>query len=363
MLGGIDYRAFTDIDGTLGSFTGQLNKLYKGQSIKIPLPQSSMQSRKYSSEKNNLVNPQQDPSIEMVIQNDDKFDAFIASIKSPAKTSAVIFTQDSFVVCIIRPNEAHPVLVMRIPIDGEDVFVKRANLCFDLPLEKLVAKSPGPSSQIKGKALYYKKEESGSSLHYITSTGKNNKHLASIDTRTFDYLNQLLQTTSLLTFEIQEQEVVDKNLSNLNGINVLLMSKSPAVANFKECEYKKDESLIQIEIDDTQMNMKIYQTMNDMQENMLCRAKDRDTLIWQPNVIGNYRMLDRTMLLKSNNSSLISSSNYLYYVFGTFGPMFIFMKLICLREVIIPEDATTYNLLKLIGNNYHIFEMYYCERD
>ena len=127
MLGGIDYRAFTDIDGTLGSFTGQMNKLYKGQSIKIPLPQSSMQSRKYSSEKNNLVNPQQDPSIEMVIQNDDKFDAFIASIKSPAKTSAAIFTQDSFVVCIIRPNEAHPVLVMRLPIYGQDVFVKRAN--------------------------------------------------------------------------------------------------------------------------------------------------------------------------------------------------------------------------------------------
>lgn len=362
MLGGIDYRAFVDIDSTLGSFTGQMNKLYKGQSVKIQPSQSSIQSRKFITERDKLVDPQSDPSIEMVIQNDDKFDAFIASIKSPAKTSAAIFTQDSFVVCIIRPNEAHPVLVMRLPIDGDDVFVKRANLCFDLPLEKLAtAKSTGPSSQIKGKALYYKKEESGFSLHYVTSTGKNNKHISSIDTRTFDYLNQLLQTTSLLTFEVQEQEVVDKNLSNLNGINVLLMSKSPAVASFKECEYKKNESLIQIEIDDVQMNMKIYESMTDMSENVLCRARDRDTLIWQPNVLGKYRMLDRTMLLKSNNSNLISSSNYLYYVFGTFGPMYVFMKLVCLREIAIPEDATTYNLLKLIGNNYHIFEMYYCE--
>ena len=109
--------------------------------------------------------------------------------------------------------------------------------------------------------------------------------------------------------------------------------------------------------------MKIYETINDMQENVLCRARDRDTLIWQPNVLGKYKMLDRTMLLKSNNSSLISSSNYLYYVFGTFGPMYVFMKLVCLREIMVPEDLTTYNLLKLIGNNYHIFEMYYCERE
>lgn len=354
---------FTGIDGTLQTFTGLMMQAYKGQSVKFQAPSAFYQGKiTTTEERDDLIDPQEDPSIELVIQNDDKFNAFIAAVKSPMKTSGVLFVQDSFVIGIIRPNEAHPVLIMRLPINGKSVFVKRANLCFDLPLEAISIKPHAGPSQVKGRALYYKKEGSSYSLHYISRDGKNNVHQSVVETRTFDYLNHLLQTTSLMSFEIQEKDVIDKNLGNLNNIEVLLMVKSAAIASFKEGIYRKDERLVEFNITPDTFTMWIYRTSAKSEDNQIGTAKDRDATIWLPNAIGDYKMLDRTMLLKSNNSSLISSSNCLYYIMGTFGTIYVFIKLICLKPIEPSEEIASYNLLKMIGNNYHIFEMYYCEK-
>ena len=301
-------------------------------------------------------------NIQLMVQNNDKLIAFLSCVKSKKGIDSVMFVTDNCICVIIKSQDLPPILVMKFPLSDITVYARSNKLVFDLPLDDLFAH---PSSCPSGKAyaLYYKTVDDLTSLHYELEDGSGSGSVPTIGERNIEYINLILQPS--IDDDLQKTVINNKNVELMNSISLLMLSKVSTASVFKECNYSRAEESIEFQI---LPNAKGVSTMI-MVINKLSHANEKhplvdeaNALVWKFKANQTFKMNKRTLLLlMSVHNKIKVGTDSLYFAFGRFGSVYVFLKLITLKPIIATEMSTQMiSLSKILEGIPYIYEMFYC---
>lgn len=329
----------------------------------VEAPTLTLQSRG----KRYLVTPEliESENIQLCIQNDDKLIAFLSSIKGRRANVALVFTTSSVVTVLVKSNDLHPILVMRYPIDGVKVYSRTPDQVFSLPLDDIIARS-SQSSYANGYALYYKKsideetKQTVVTLHYKLPN-KNSLNSPPIPDINMEYVNMLLQPSSLIGSKIRKASRVEGNVGYLNDISLIMLAAVDRPDTFKDMG-RGSEIDFDIMNDDGDLSMimksRTATGFEDQQTITTCKR----AIVWQFKGEKTYHMDKKTvLLLQAANQKIKLGTDFLYFAFGRYGNDYVFLKLISSRAIAKADLATPVIVLsKILHGVVHIFEMYFC---
>lgn len=300
-------------------------------------------------------------NIQLMVQNNDKLITFLSCVKSHKGIESVMFVTDNCICVLVKSQNLHPVLVMKFPLSEMTVYARSNNLVYDLPLDDLFAHVSFSASSGRGYALYYKTTDGVTSLHYELEN--ESACVPEVGERNTEYVNLILQPT--VGNDLQKLAINTRNIDYMNSIQLLMLSKVASTAVFKDCNYSKSEESIEFQI---QLNSTGLSTMQMIIHNVSHSSNRRpiveesNAMIWKfkPNQV--FKMTKRTLLLlMSVNNRIKVGTDSLYFAFGCFGSVYVFIKLITLKPILISDSsAPVINMGKLLEGTPHIFEMFYC---
>lgn len=300
-------------------------------------------------------------NIQLMVQNNDKLIAFLSCVKSKKGIDSVMFVTDNCICVIIKSQNLHPILVMKFPLSDITVYARSNNLVFDLPLDDLFQRSSVTFPSSKGYALYYKIVDDVISLHYEFDDGSTS--VPSIGERNIDYINLILQPS--VGDDLQKTIINNKNIELMNSISLLMLSKVSTATVFKECNYTKSEESIEFQIQPNSngmstMHMIIVNTSHAKQKRPI--VDESTALVWKFKANQSFKMNKRTLLLlMSVHNKIKVGTDSLYFAFGRFGSIYVFLKLITLKPIILTDiSAPIINLSKILEGIPYIYEMFYC---
>lgn len=360
------------IDSVMASPTSVRDKMFHGVTLAIaPKVKEQLNLTVHNAAKKITINPEdfEKEKIELCIQNDDKLIGFLSSVKSKRGINAVVLSTANKVIVLIKSQDLHPVLVMIYPIDQNKIYAKSPNLVFHLPLDELMTKSIQSISTANGYALYYKKELD-ESRQYLSTT-----LYYRLDDNTYvtipvhrdisiEYVNLMLQPSSISEFSVRKLEMNNDNLTNLTNMNLVMLVNTQVSVGFRETSQEKS-----IYLDIKQTPKKISQlemTTKSKTSATLTTpiANETNALVWgfQNLTCKSWEFYPHsTLLLQNVNSKIRFNSDYIYTGFGRYGSEYVFIKLITSKTITVPNPGTTIvQLSTLLEDNTYIFELYFC---
>lgn len=300
-------------------------------------------------------------NIQLMIQNNEKLITFLSCVKSKKGIDSVMFVTDGCICVIIKSQNIHPVLVMKFPLNDIIVYARSNNLVFDLPLDDLFSRTSLTLPSSKGYALYYKTVDGVTSLHYELEDGSSS--IPTVGERNTDYVNLILQPS--IGNQLERLTLSNKNIEYMNSISLIMLSKVPTTTIFKDCNYTKSEESIEFQIQPNEsgistMQMIIHNTSHSTVRRPI--VEETSAMIWKFKPSQVFKMNKRTLLLlMSVNNRIKVGTDSLYFAFGCFGSIYVFLKLITLKPITICDPTVPFiNMGKLLEGTPHIYEMFYC---
>ena len=302
-------------------------------------------------------------NIQLMIQNNDKLINFLSCVKSKNGIESVVFITDNCICFVIKSQNTHPVLIMKFPLNGITSYARSTNLVYDLPLDELFARNLLTLPNGKGYAFYYRTIDGVTSLHYEMES-KRDSDVNNVGERTIEYVNLLLRPS--LGTEIQKITMNSKNIDLMNSISLIMLSKVPSTSIFKSCNYIRGEESIELLVvpnpsGASTLRMTVFIDVNSTTNIPLVEEAASTTMIWKLKPNQSFRMNKRTLLLlMSVNNKIKVGTDSLYFALGRFGSAYVFLKLITMKPIQIPDpSAPIISMSKILEGIPHIYEMHF----
>jgi hypothetical protein len=308
-----------------------------------------------------LINFQENPNILLAIQNNMNIMHFIINCKGHKDLLAYIYVQTTEnIKLIIKNPNGFPLILMQIPVDNNYIFTQTTNLCYDFPIRDILRRD---IKFIKKNAynIIYRKAEEQSSLSNIQFVFELFNSDNTINT-TFVLENIKINSLSVINnlFKIpRETKQIDEfqyliGFQNLNIIVLRNISDINAMVSFVNKSDVKFTSMLSI------TNNKLNFILNSARRKEIKEiANNENSVIW--NYTGQdaeYKLAPFENIFKTNFNKIYSTSERIYYIFGVFCNIYVFIKFI--SSTYIREKPDSNILDKIFNDKFQLFECYYC---
>lgn len=311
-------------------------------------------------------------NVQMCIQNDDKFISFMRGIKA-SNADAVMFVQDNYLMCMNKAAGVHPILVMRFPLDGTNVYARDNRLRYIMPIGDVFGKS---SQTTTSYAVYYRiktkpgtaEQETYVCFRAPDANGeimkKTIKVTMSCSESYIDSLLSMYHVDNANPADISDVITLTSsttNLDKLKNITLTMLTPVSTSTQFNAYNYTKTERKIIFETGPTELKFHKYESSGSKSVERIATAST--SKLWNFTETKEYTMLPRNLLLLQTASKKIkSSSGSLYFAFGRFGDKWVFIKIVVSRPIEIPDPTLPFiKLDDITAGRSSVFELYFCE--
>lgn len=306
----------------------------------------------------------------IVIRNNHTILSLISNYRKQNSVQICIVGEPDFVSLIAKNSGEYPMILLRIPIDDKNCYVKRPSSCYEFPIDSIASRIGNDTKGITYTIEYKKtsnKDISFSLKVYGSNSEKPSMDIFIKEITTFgqNHISSLLRddiTAALIS------ETSDVSMMSFLQMEVIMLKKNTDTSeNFIVA--KNGNSEAQFVIDDGKFQFILADSRK--QESKIIAVKDEsDTYVWEfPETKTVYRLKEFASLFKSGFSKPTHEMGQIYYVFTKFGKQYLFVKVI--TSLVVDGAALKHNSMitkssniiafgNIFKSNVQVIECYAC---
>jgi hypothetical protein len=303
-----------------------------------------------------------DPSVMLAIQNNSSIMHFIVNCKGHKDLLAYIYVENSDNINFIVKNpNGFPLLLIKLPIDDVYVYTRTFNLCFAFPIKEMASKDIKYAKRNTYNILYKSGDDSDifSSVQFVYEMFNTD------NTVNTSYVLQNICVSSLTVinnlFKIAKADIkiTDETqyLTAFQNMNVIVLRYIPDINVLLNMSNKTSARLsFSIELTSDKLNfISFTNRRRETKEIATCE----NSLLWKySGPMIEYKLSSFENLFKANFNRIYACSDRVYYIFGTFLNIYVFIKFI--SPIMIKDNPSSTTLNQIFNGKYQFYECYYC---
>lgn len=325
----------------------------------IPKPIHKEKALKSNAPKMVLI--KDDPNILLSIQNNNDIINFAINCKGHRDLLAYIYIENTdFINFIIKNPNGYPLILTRIPVDDNYIISKAPNCCFDFPLKDIIQRDIKYTKKNTYNIIYTKNESELSSVQFkyelYNSDGTPNTSftLQNIKINSLNIINNLFKLAKT-DIKITDETQYINGFKALNIIVLKNVTDKPSLVVFTNRGTKN--TLYKIQLTPTSMKFINENTRHSMSQEL---ATADNSLIWSIDTEETFTMISFESMFKANFNKIYNQADRVYYIFGTFLGIYVFIKFISPINI---KDPPKYRILnEIFDGKYQFYECYYLNK-
>jgi hypothetical protein len=308
-----------------------------------------------------LTKFQDDPNILLAIQNNPNIMHFVSNCKSHKDLLAYIFIEENgFINFIARNPYGFPLILMKLPVDEVYIFTRTINCYYGFPIKDMIQKDVKYAKK-NTYNIIYKKNDTGNTLNNVQfkyELFNTDNTINTSFTLQNNRIGELKEINNLFKIKTDIKPTDDVlYLSEIQNINITVLRHITDVHSLINFSHKSlSKPTFKIVLSNNKLN---FVSISSRRTELRELATAENSILW--NHSGSeleFKLMPFENLFKANFNKIYSFSDRVYYIFGSFCNITVFVKFI--SPILIKEKPSTNSLRQLFGDKYQFLECYYC---
>jgi hypothetical protein len=346
----MSYAAIRD-----GIFKHDFGNLSKTNFSKIPLIQKE-KAHRLKREIPSKIPFRDDPNILLAIQNDSTIVHVTMCCKGNKEALAYIYVEsDGFINFIIKNPNGYPLILAKIPVDDNYIMTRAPNCCFDFPLKDILNKDIKYTRKNVYNIIYRKVESEMTNIQFIYELYDSESNVNTSLVLQNIKINGLQIINNLFKSVREGIKVVDETqyISSFKGLNIIVLKlvSDTSVNLTTKCT---NNAVSKIVLTPTTMKFASITNRQNVAQEL---ATSETSLIWNVDEEEEFQMSPFENMFKANFNKIYNQAERVYYVFGIFLGIHVFIKMI--SPIHVKEVPMNFTLNSIFDGKYQFYECYY----